>query len=241
MKHYTLALALLLSGSIAASLASHAEPLPVSLKAAVAALLPGVTDEAITPSPIPNMYLITYGNEFFYITADARFFFKGDLYDLQNQVNLTERARQQGRRQVLNALGDSSMIVFPAKDSKHTITVFTDVDCGYCARFHQQIDAYNAHRISVRYAAFPRNGTETETYSKMVSVWCANDPHRAMTRAKARQSIPSRNCKNPVTEHYQAGLKLGVRGTPSIVLDTGELVGGYVSPAQLAKLLNSSS
>ena len=233
-----LALTLFLVGAVAVSSASSAEP-PAALKAVVARLLPNITEDAITPSPIPNIYQVVYGAEILYITADGRFILKGDLFDRQSRANLTAQTRQQVRRRAVNALGDSSMIVFPAKDSKYTVTVFTDVDCVYCARFHRQMAEYNAHRISVRYAAFPRSGMETATYAKMVSVWCANDPHWAMTRAKAGQSIAPRNCKNPIAEHYQAGQGIGVRGTPSIVLDSGELVGGYVSPKDLATLLNS--
>ena len=37
----------------------------------------------------------------------------------------------------------------------------------------------------VRYAAWPRRPQGTESFARSVSVWCAKDPHQAMTDAKA--------------------------------------------------------
>ena len=38
------------------------------------------------------------------------------------------------------------------------VTVFTDVDCPYCARLHDRVAEYNALGIEIRYLAFPRAG-----------------------------------------------------------------------------------
>ena len=215
-----------------------ADELPSGLKATVRSLLPNIAWDAITQSPIPNLYRITHGGNFFYISADGRFIIRGDLFDLQADVNLTEKARRIARLKTVNALGGSSMIVFPAKDHKHTVTVFTDVDCPYCAKFHNQMDAYNARGITVRYAAFPRTGAGSDSYVKTVSVWCSDDPHTAIGIAKAGQAVEPRTCPNPVREHFQAGIAIGVRGTPTMMLDTGGIITGYVPPQELAKRLD---
>ena len=53
----------------------------------------------------------------------------------------------------------------------------------------------------------------------MVSVWCAKDPQKALTKAKAGNDSCA-SCKNKVAEQYMLGQKLGVNGTPNIVLPT---------------------
>ena len=130
------------------------------------------------------------------------------------------------------------MIVFAPDTVKHTVTVFTDVDCPYCARMHQQMADYNGLGIEVRYAAFPRAGVSSPTYDKMVSVWCAADQRTAMTDAKMGTSIEMLSCDNPVREHYETGQRIGVTGTPAIILESGEIVPGYVPPQELARRLD---
>ena len=130
------------------------------------------------------------------------------------------------------------MISFPAKGKeKTTLTVFTDIDCGYCRKFHQEIPELNELGISVNYMAFPRAGVGSNSLDKYVSVWCADDQQDSMSRAKQRQAVSSKTCANPVEEQYLLGRQLGVNSTPNLVTSTGELIRGYVPAKQLAQQL----
>jgi thiol:disulfide interchange protein DsbC len=133
------------------------------------------------------------------------------------------------------------MIIFkPANGKvKHTITVFTDVDCGYCRQFHREIDKVTALGIEVHYLSFPRTGPNTESWTKAEHVWCSSDRNAALTRAKAGGDAPGESCANaPIESHYSLGQRIGVRGTPAIFSESGELIGGYLPPATLAKVLD---
>jgi thiol:disulfide interchange protein DsbC len=133
------------------------------------------------------------------------------------------------------------MVVFPpAGPTKHTVTVFTDIDCGYCRKLHQEIADYNQQGIKVRYLMYPRAGVGSESYNKAVWVWCADDRQDAITRAKRGEEIPHKTCANPVKEQFELGQTLGVRGTPSIILENGQMVPGYVPAAQLAQMLDEN-
>jgi thiol:disulfide interchange protein DsbC len=136
------------------------------------------------------------------------------------------------------------MIVFKPKDGKvkHTVTVFTDVDCGYCRQFHREIDKVTALGIEVHYLFFPRTGPNTESWEKAERVWCAPDRNAALTKAKLGGDLPKPTCGNtPVEDHWSLGRKIGVRGTPSMFSESGELIGGYLPPATLAKALDESA
>jgi len=143
----------------------------------------------------------------------------------------------------IDKLGEDSMIIFSPKNGKvkHTITVFTDIDCGYCRKLHSAIDEYNELGIRVRYLAYPRAGIGSASYDKAVAVWCAKDRKKAMTQAKNNQSVNSGKCANPVAEHFEMGSKIGVRGTPALVLESGQLVPGYVPPQRLAAILEKDA
>ena len=218
--------------------AHAAGDVPPALSARLKALAPDMEPDHVIETPLAGMYEVRFSSIIVYLSADGRYMLRGDLMDLDAQRNFTEEARWIARADAIGALGEASMIVFASDTVKHTITVFTDVDCPYCARMHQQMADYNRLGIEVRYAAFPRAGVSSPTYDKMVSVWCAADQRTAMTDAKMGTSIEMLSCDNPVREHYEIGRNIGVTGTPAIVLESGEIVPGYVPPQELARRLD---
>ena len=218
--------------------AHAAGDVPPALSARLKALAPDMEPDHVIETPLAGMYEVRFSSIIVYLSADGRYMLRGDLMDLDTQRNFTEEARRIARADAIGALGEASMIVFAPDTVKHRVTVFTDVDCPYCARMHQQMADYNRLGIEVRYAAFPRAGVSSPTYDKMVSVWCAADQRTAMTDAKMGTSIEMLSCDNPVREHYETGQGIGVTGTPAIVLESGEIVPGYVPPQELARRLD---
>ena len=214
---------------------------PPALAARLAVLAPGAQPDHVVETRMAGMYEVRFGSIIVYLSGDGRYMLRGDLVDLESGRNVTEEARQTARAEVVGALGEANMIVFAPDAVKHTVTVFTDVDCGYCARLHRQMADYNRLGIKIRYTAFPRAGVGSDTWDKMVSVWCAADQHTAMTDAKAQRRVEPARCANPVAEQYEAGRAIGVRGTPAIVLESGELIPGYVPPQELASRLDEST
>lgn len=197
----------------------------------------------VRPSPLPGIYEIQAGMNFGYVSADGEYLIEGDLVRLSTGEALTEKARKVVRLDAVKKIGIDNMIVFapPADQIKHTITVFTDLDCGYCRMLHSQIAEYNAKGIAVQYAFFPRTGPNTESFAKAESVWCAADRKAALTQAKAGGAVPEAKCKNPVLDQYNIGGAIGVRGTPSIILEDGEMIPGYQPPDQLAQVLDGKA
>ena len=210
-------------------------------KEELASQLNGITAEDISDAPIPGLYQVAVGANVAYVTKDGRYIIRGDIYDAETSANVSEETRARARAAMLGSVDPEKMIVFkPAKgEVKHTITIFTDVDCGYCRQFHREIDKVNALGIEVHYLFFPRTGPNTESWTKADEVWCAPDRNSALTRAKLGGEIRnSGDCPTPVEEHYELGLDIGVRGTPAIFSESGELLGGYLPPATLAKVLD---
>lgn len=195
----------------------------------------------VRPSVVENIYEVELNSgEIFYSTSDGGYLFSGDLYQVAPQgfKNVTEEGRMQARAQQIQSLDEKTLLIFPAEgEKKGQITVFTDVDCGYCRKLHQEVPELNKMGISVRYMAFPRAGLDSDVYRTMVSIWCSDNPQEALTRAKQGESIASKACSNPVAAQYQLGQKLGVNGTPAIFLDDGRLLPGYMPAARIATTL----
>ena len=214
-----------------------AQDVPPAVSAAVESVMPGVAPSWIKPAPLAGMWEVAYGPHIFYFSGDGRYLLRGDILAVEGRENLTRPARNKARLDAVESLGESTMIVFEPEKPAHTVTVFTDVDCGYCAKLHSEMQTYLDAGIRVRYLAFPRAGIGSDSYERIVSVWCAEDQHQAMTDAKAGRDVPRNLCPNPVSTHYEMGQLVGVRGTPTIVLDSGDVVPGYLPAPRLLEAL----
>lgn len=226
-----------LSFSVVASEKANVERLSKVLESSLDA-----KPDNVRPSAVKGIYEAHFGGQMFYITANGEHLFTGELFELKTRSNLTERSRSQGRIQFIEQLAESEMIQYKANGKeKHVITVFTDIDCGYCRRMHRGMKEMNDLGITVRYMAFPRSAVGSSSYNKSVSVWCAKDQRQAMDNAKLNERIDSKACDdNPVAKHMSLGQQLGVTGTPSILLADGSLIPGYMPPEKLLETLEQN-
>lgn len=198
----------------------------------------GQLPDLVEPSPIDGVYLVAYGSDILYMSADGKYLITGDMRDLSTMRSVSEAALTRIRAPIMKELAKTDHIDFPATgESKYTITVFTDIDCGYCIKLHQGMKQMNDLGITVHYVAYPRAGLNSPSAQKWVNVWCSPDRQKAMTTAKAGGKLPKGDCDNPVAEHYRLAGKLGVRGTPAIFTEDGRQVGGYLPPKKLFAVL----
>jgi thiol:disulfide interchange protein DsbC len=206
----------------------------------VSGIFSEIEPEHVRKSPVEGWYTIRKGAIIAYISSDGRHLLQGDLIELDAEVNLSELDRNEARLDLLDAISTDDMIVFRPEAVKYTVTVFTDIDCTYCRRFHSQIEDYMAQGIEVRYLLYPRNGPAAESWAKAEQVWCADDRNEALTLAKLGRQVEARSCDASIVhKHYATGQDVGLRGTPAIVLQDGTLVSGYVAPMELTEALAS--
>jgi thiol:disulfide interchange protein DsbC len=213
-----------------------------SVRKTVSDMFEVIDPEDVRAGPIDGWYTIQKGSIVAYISADSRYLFQGDLIDLDSQVNMTEAARNDTRRDLISSVSDEQTILFSPSEVKHSITVFTDVDCSYCRRLHAQIDEYMAHGIEVRYLLYPRNGPTSAAWTTSEQVWCAADRANALTQAKLDKNFNTSKCDaSAVQEHFVIGRDVGLSGTPAIVLEDGTLIAGYMPPDQLKARLDQAA
>ena len=212
-----------------------------AIRASLSRAIPAHAIDKVSPSPVEGISEVLVGMSMYYVSNDGRYVLEGKLIDLETRTDLTEERLSAARKQTLAGIDQQSMIVFPAQKARHTITVFTDIDCGYCRKLHNEMSEYNANGITVRYLSFPRTGPNSKSFNKAVSVWCAEDRNAAMTSAKSGKDLPRKDCDNPVKDHFDLGMRMGVAGTPAILTEDGSLLPGYVPAKRLAQELEKQS
>ncbi len=204
------------------------------IRAVFAQQFPSARIDHLSATPIPGIYQVGLGSTVLYASADGRYVFQGKLVDLSTRADLSESYLSRVRLERLADYDEARMIVFePKGEAKHTVTVFTDIDCPYCRKLHDEMGEYADLGVRVRYMLYPRAGLQSPSGRKAVSVWCSSDRQEQLTFAKAGGSPEPRTCDNPVEEHLALGRELGLRGTPMTITDSGEQIMGYVPARQL--------
>jgi thiol:disulfide interchange protein DsbC len=216
------------------------------VRAAVASLAK-VRIDSISPAALPGFYQVITSGQMVYVSADGKYMLHGDIVDLAAQNNLTDAAWEDFRKAELAKLPAAQRLVFAPAHPKYRITVFTDVNCGYCRALHEHMAEMNKLGIAVDYLAWPREGVtttagnDTPTYTEMTSVWCAADRQAAFTAATAGKAPKAAPCANPVKDQFDLGVRLGVTGTPTIIDEAGRVLGGYLPPDKLLQMLQQDA
>lgn len=198
------------------------------------------TDNISPPveTPVKGVFETKFGNKFGYLIDNGRYVFIGEMFDLERAQNLTEISRRVVIKDELAKVAESNMAIFPASETeKAQLTVFTDTSCPYCRKLHEEVDFLQQAGITVRYLPYPRGGERGPGYSTLKQIWCAEDKKAAMDIGKGitEGELPAGDCEAAdfVDRGYEMGNQLGVTGTPSLYLESGEAITGYVPYAQL--------
>ena len=223
------------------STAAFAQSIPQQVIDKAATLIPNTLPDSVEATPVSGLYQVSFGMQVVYLFEDGKHLLSGDLINLEAGANLTEDARKSGRKSVIDSLDEEGMVIFTPSETQSTITVFTDTECGYCVRLHQELQQVLAGGVRVRYLGCRRAGLGSESHKTLVSVWCAEDSQDAMNDAKSGQRVEPVVCETPIEQHMQAAEAVGVRGTPTIVLQDGKLIPGYVPAGELIPMANAAA
>ena len=197
-----------------------------ALREALAKSMPDVKPTKISVSPVDGLYEIIVGSQVVYMSVDARYMIEGDLIDIKTKKNISEDAKSEVRLALINKLSSEQMLVYRPEKVKDVITVVTDIDCPYCRRLHSEVPTYLEKNVEVRYIFMSLKGAAD--MKKTISVWCSDDQQLALDIVKSGGEIEEKTCDNPIKEHLAMARELGVRGTPAIILENGQLLPGYV-------------
>jgi thiol:disulfide interchange protein DsbC len=237
VKQATVLAAGLLLSLVGAGIATAQDDAVSEVEKKIRALAPGAGSIAISETPIDGILQVQLNNEIYYASSDAKYLLIGRIMDMDTRVNITDQAKSVIRKEFLADLDESEQISFSPANPTHELLVFTDIDCGYCRKLHDQIDEYMAAGIAINYVAFPRAGVASHSFEKYVSVWCAKDQQSALTLAKSGDEPQPLQCDNPIGAQYELGKNIGVTGTPALLTADGTLIPGYMPPAQLKERL----
>jgi thiol:disulfide interchange protein DsbC len=183
---------------------------------------------------------ITVGPRTLFASPDGQYIFSGTVLDTKTGINLVEQKAKQYRQRRLLELAPDMYLSFPSTtDEQYAVTVFTDIDCTYCRRFHLAMPEFNELGITVNYVMLPRAGLNSSSYNKAASVFCSSQPAENMTLAMRDEFDQENSCEHTITNQFKLASELGINSTPTIILPDGEVRPGYLTPTALQAVLES--
>lgn len=213
------------------------------VKALQANLAASGIEETITsavPTDMEGIYWVSaQGLPSFFTDKSGKHIIQGQIVSVggAEPIDISANLVAHSAKQALESVDKKDMVIFPATGAtKSVVYTFTDVDCGYCRKLHEEIADINGRGIEVRYLAWPRS---PESVPKMEAIWCSQDRNAAMTQGKMGAEVQAPSCASPVQEQMALGASLGVRGTPAIFTESGHQVGGYLPAAELEQAINA--
>jgi len=207
---------------------------------------PNSSEITVTPYN-QQLIAINIGGRSFLASKDGRYIYLGKVIDTQLKIDISQQVAQNNRLKQLGKLAKNQQLIFPATGEElFAVTLFTDIDCGYCRRFHSNMAQYNALGITVNYLMLPRAGKNSTSYDKTAAVLCSLNPQENMTlamqgRFSAASTSMKENCQHHLDKQMSLATEFGISATPTMLLPNGGLIEGVLNPEQLLAQLKQQS
>lgn len=136
-------------------------------------------------------------------------------------------------------LTNSLIVGDPA--AKNKLIVFSDPDCPYCRKLHTEMKEVVKKRKDMAFYVklFPLVKLHPQAYEKSKAVQCSNSL-KMLDDAFEGKEVPKAGCETKVLdENIKLAEKLGISGTPAIILPDGRLVPGFVPADALLKMMET--
>ncbi len=209
-------------------------------------VLSGMVDKVLSveQSPVGGLWVVGIekdGNKWpVYIDFSKKFHINGQVIRLATKENVTETEASAMTRVDVSAIPLERAIVIGNPKAASRVIVFSDPDCHFCAMLHKEITKVAAEHPDIAFYVklYSRVNSATVT-RKALSVVCAGSP-KLLEDAYAGKELPAPECKTTVVEDtFRLAEKLGIRGTPTMVLPDGRVARGYRDANAIVTLLRA--
>jgi thiol:disulfide interchange protein DsbC len=133
---------------------------------------------------------------------------------------------------------DNALVIGNRK-ALHKVVVFSDPDCPYCGTLHQGIKQIIEKRKDiVFYIKLYPLPIHKDARRKAESIMCSHSL-RMLDEAFEKKNIPDSTCTQTfIDQNIALAQKLGITGTPTIILDDGRIIPAFVQPDKLLALID---
>ncbi len=184
----------------------------------------GAQVDGVVKTPYFGLYEVHAGRQVIYTDEKVTYLFLGSVIDAETRQNLTEERIEQLSAIPWKDLPLADAVKTVRGNGARQIAVFADPNCSFCKKFEQQLQGMND--VTIHTFLYPI--LSANSYDKSRAIWCSKDRSKAyydfMLKGVAPQS--SSACTTPLDRNLELGRKLGVNGTPTSFVASGQRING---------------
>jgi thiol:disulfide interchange protein DsbC len=209
-------------------------------------LAPDLKILEVRPSPVKELWEISVQSGerkgLLYLDLSKKYFIQGAIIDLKTKANLTQERMSELTKVDTSTIPLDDALVMGDKGAKYKVIIFTDPDCPYCEKLHQEIKKVVAKRQDIAFfiKMYPLP-MHKGAYEKAKAIVCEKSM-ALLDDAFAKKTLPEAKCDSTaVDDNLKLAEKLGIRGTPAIFLPNGIGVPGFKDADSLIELIEKSA
>ncbi len=176
-----------------------------------------------------------------YIDFSKKYLLSGNVIRLDDMQNLTQQRNARMNKVDVSKIPLADALVLGSPAAKTKVIVFTDPECPYCKKLHDELKQVVRRDPDVAFLIklFPLP-MHPNAHAVSQSIVC-NNSMEYLEMSFAGKPVPAPNCEIPVVDETIALAKeLGIRSTPTLVLPDGLVVPGYKKADVLLTLIGEN-
>jgi thiol:disulfide interchange protein DsbC len=210
--------------------------------------LPDVEVTSVKMSPIKGLWEVAIEEKgkrgVVYVGFSKKYIIGGPIFEVDTATNMTRETIEAMNRQPARYVDPSKISVKNAillgdKNAAHKVIVFTDPECPYCAKLHEEMKKIVSERKDIAfYLELMPLKLHPDAYWKSQSILCGK-PLELLDENFKKKPIPrpEPGCSSaPVDENIKAAQELGITGTPTLIMPDGLVVAGTRDPGTIIEL-----
>ena len=175
------------------------------------------------------LYEVRMGEEIVYTDEKVSFLLVGSLIDAKTKENVTESRKEKLATINFDELPLDAAIKTVRGNGRATLVVFADPNCGFCKKMEKDLAAMSDVTIYTFLYPILDGPTNGDSMRKSKAIWCAKDRSKAWFDLMLKNVSPIMmgNCDTAVIQrNLDLGRRLGISGTPTSFLRTGQRIVG---------------
>jgi len=202
-------------------------------------IAPDVIVISVEKSPVEGLWEVAVTGKgrnkaVVYLDSTKKFLIQGPIINLATKTNITETKFDEINKVEVSKIPLQDSLIIGDSKAKNRIFVFTDPDCPYCSKFHDEIKKVVEKRKDIVFYVklFPLS-IHPQAHDKAVAIECEKDNDKAVKMledAYAKKDIPKAACNTKtVDENIKLGESLGLNGTPTVIFADGKVKNGMAA------------